>query len=373
MSDAELPALRNLLVTKLNEMGLSPASGIVDKEKLRELHQKAREFEIAKQRVWIDTNFRKYEKFVARPEEIDPYKIRPVLVEVTSQEHLNLFRFARLVWWSLPHTRGYGRRLQFLIFDKQNSKLMGLIGLQSPPIDFPARDRLFKYPKEEKIELVNQTMDIFTLGSFPPYNELLGGKLAALAVTSNEVRKAYIRKYGTSVTEMRGAILPPNLVALTTTSAYGRSSIYNRLKFKGQLVGRSLGFTEGYGSFHLHELYPLFKTFLELQGFKVSGGYGVGPRIRWQVCEKAMNILGFRNEPLRHGLKREVFLFPLIENLASFMQGKSRKPQYFNRPFTELSNWWIERWMLPRWERINKIGQSPLAELDENEETPTSR
>jgi len=371
VSQSELPALRKLLITKLNELGISPTQETLDKDRLRQLHAKARELEIEKQRVWIDTHYHKYEKYVARPEEIYPKKIRPKLVEVVEQEHFNLFRFARLVWWSLPHTWGYGRRVQFLIVDEQNEKLMGLIGMQSPPIDLPARDRLFSYPKDRKIELVNQTMDIFTLGSFPPYNELLGGKLAAFTAASNEVRKAYIRKYRKAITEMRGEVLPPNLIALTTTSAYGRSSIYNRLKYRGQLLGKSIGYTEGYGSFHLHELYPLFKRFLELQGIEVKGGYGVGPRIRWQICEKAMNRLGFHNDPLRHGIKREVFLFSLIKNLQSFMGGRSQHPRYFNRPFEELSNWWIEKLMLPRSERLKEIAQTPIEELETKQKTQT--
>jgi len=52
-----------------------------------------------------------------------------------------------------------------------------------------------------------------------------------------------------------------------------------------------------------------------------------------------MNRLGFHNEPLLHEVKREVFLFPLIENLESFMHGKSKHPRYFNRPFEELAGW----------------------------------
>ena len=58
---------------------------------------------------------------------------------------------------------------------------MGILGLQSPPLDFSARDQQVKYPAGRKIEMVNQTMDIFTLGAIPPYNRLLGGKLVIYA------------------------------------------------------------------------------------------------------------------------------------------------------------------------------------------------
>src|SRR5262249_37203992 len=157
---------------------------------------------------------------------------------LTEQWHSDLFRLARLTW-SLPFSRGYGRRLRFLVLDEANEKLIGVIGLQSPPLDFAARDRRFKYPNGKKIEFVNQTMDIYTLGAVPPYNRLLGGKLIALAAASNEVQESYKRKYNGRVTEMENNILPSHLVALTTTSAFGKSSIYNRLKYKDRLIAQS--------------------------------------------------------------------------------------------------------------------------------------
>ena len=119
---------------------------------------------------------------------------------------------------------------RFRIFDKANDKLIGIFGLQSPPITFPVRDCLFTYPEGRKTELINQTMDVFTLGALPPYNRLLGGKLVALSVTSNEVRKDYRSVYAGRKTEMERRVIPAHLVALTTTSAFGRSSIYKRLK-----------------------------------------------------------------------------------------------------------------------------------------------
>lgn len=33
------------------------------------------------------------------------------------------------------------------IMDQANGKLIGLLALQSPPLSFPARDHLFRYPQ----------------------------------------------------------------------------------------------------------------------------------------------------------------------------------------------------------------------------------
>jgi hypothetical protein len=212
---------------------------------------------------------------------------------------------------------------------------------------------LFHYPPGRKTELVNQTMDIQTLGAVPPYNRLLGGKLVALIAASDEIREVYWRKYFGRVTEMEQRSLPPHLVALTTTSAFGRSSLYNRLSYNGTIIAESIGYTEGYGTFHLMELYPLFREFLESQGISTRGGFGTGPRRKWQTMVRALDRLGLSSDLLRHGIKREVFLFRLVNNLEAYMEGRDTEPHYRNLPLSELVAWWRERWLLPRAERVD--------------------
>ncbi len=325
----------------------------------RRLHDPARRFTLRQHQDWIRRYWPQLSYYFADGEHIVPEAIRPVLVEVEEPWQADLFRLARLTW-SLPYSKGYGRRLRFLILDEGNRSpeghpfLIGILGLQSPPLSFPPRDRLFQYPPGRKTELVNQTMDIYTLGALPPYSDLLGGKLAALAAASNEVREAYRRRYAGRRTEMEGRVLPPHLVALTTTSAFGRSSLYNRLKYNGEPIAISLGCTEGYGTFHLDPLYPLFREYLEAQGISTKGGYHVGPRIKWQICVRALERLGFSGGLLRHSLPREVFLFPLIHNLKDYMEGRAEEPLYRDLPFTELATYWRERWLLPRAYRLER-------------------
>jgi hypothetical protein len=350
--------LAELLLNKLQKLGFVVAEDgtlyppMLDKEGLRQIHRPAYQLEIATRQDWLCRNLSKYLSFFANGEEVVPERVQPILVEVTTEQQHNLFRVARLLW-SIPFSKGYGRRLRFLIVDRANDKLIGLLALQSPPLSFPARDRLFRYPPGQKTELVNQTMDIQTLGAVPPYNRLLGGKLVALAAASNEIRQIYWRKYSGRITEMEQRILPPHLVALTTTSAFGRSSLYNRLSYDGTIIAESLGYTEGYGTFHLMELYPLFREFLESQGISTRGGFGTGPRRKWQTMVRALDRLGLSSDLLRHGVKREVFLFRLVNNLEAYMEGRDAEPVYRNLPFSELVAWWRERWLLPRAERVD--------------------
>jgi len=355
----ETTDLKRLVLTRLKDLGFVVAEdgtlhppAMDDKSWLRQIHRPARQLELAAQQKWLRSYLPHHLQSFASGDEVEPERIDPCLVEVTTEQQHHLFRIARLLW-SLPFSKGYGRRLQFLVMDRANGKLIGLLGLQSPPLNFPARDRLFRYPPKQKTALVNQTMDIYTLGAVPPYNQLLGGKLVALAAVSNEVRQAYCRKYSGLATRMEQRVLPSHLVALTTTSAFGRSSLYNRLRYKGTLVAESLGYTEGYGTFHLMELYPLLRQFLESQGIRPLGGFGTGPRPKWQTMVCALRRLGLPAALIRHGIKREVFLFRLVDNLEAYMEGRDTEPVYRDWSFGELAAWWRERWLLPRSQRVD--------------------
>ncbi len=322
------------------------------KELCRALHAAAVAAARRRSRDWVRWKFPAYAEHFANGDEIEPEKIRPRLVEVVRPAHADLFRLARLTW-SLPFSKGFGRRLRFLIVDEANGKLMGILGLQSPPLDLPARDRLFDHPPGRKVDFVNQTMDVFTLGAVPPYGRLLGGKLVALAAASDEERAAYAGKYDGARTWMDKTPLPARLVALTSTSAFGRSSLYNRLKFGDRWIARSVGFTEGYGSFHLATLYPLMREYLEGQGGLHRGGFGHGPKIARQTSARTFALLGLPRELLKHGVKREVFLFPLIRELDAFMAGRVEAPTFYEQPFAELADWWRTRWLLPRARRVD--------------------
>lgn len=323
-----------------------------NKSLYRSLHAPAVRQALEQSQAWIKWAYPRYSRYFANGSDISPERVQPVLVEVTKAWQHDLFRIARLTW-SLPFTKGYGRRLRFLIMDASNQKLIGVLGLQSPPLDFPARDRLFIYPLGRKVEMVNQTMDIYTLGAVQPYSRLLGGKLVALAAACDEVRRAYRRKYSARLTELEKRMLPPHLVALTTTSAFGKSSLYNRLIYRGRPIAYSIGYTEGYGGFHLATLYPALREFLEKQGISTRGGFGVGPRIVWQTYVRASEHLGISRDLLKHGIRREVFLFPLVSNLTEYMGGHTRRPQYFHLSFAEIAQWWRERWLLPRAQRVD--------------------
>lgn len=350
--------LRQQIVDELLALGFTfqADGGVISpngsKAAIRQLHKPAQRIGLQKSQTWIKNKLPKYQHYFAHGTEITPTDVKPSLIKVEEKWHSDLFRLGRLLW-SLPYTSGFGRRLRYLLLDESNNKLIGIFGLQSPPIHFPARDKLFNYPKGRKTELVNQMMDIYTLGAIPPYNRLLGGKLVALAASSNEVRADYMEKYSGRKTEMEGRIIPAHLVALTTTSAFGRSSIYNRLKYNGNLIAESLGYTKGYGNFHLYSLYPVIKEYLETENVSIQGGYGTGPRRTWQLIRTALDKIGLPGDLLKHGVKREAFLFRLVDDLEEYLEGEVLVPIYRDYPFDDLAKYWKDRWLIKRADRVD--------------------
>ncbi len=115
------------------------------------------------------------------------------------------------------------------------------------------RDKYLDIPKDELDIWVNKSLNAQRVGALPPYNELLGGKMVALTLTCNEIRETYKRKYENYITVIKGRKLEPELLFITTTGAFGKSSLYNRLKYNGETVAIFLGYTQGSGTFHIPE------------------------------------------------------------------------------------------------------------------------
>lgn len=290
--------------------------------------------------------FAKLERWFRAGSEIDVARIDPVLKEVETPEEEDLWRVARSCW-SMPYSKGYGRRLRFLIIDRAHDAMIGILGLQSPPADLKARDDLFDYPAGQKLNLVNQTLDAYTVGALPPYSFLLGGKLVAGLISSDEVRQAYWRRYAAMRTRLVGQLISQPLVAVTTTSAFGRSSMYNRLRFHQRPLAQPVGYTLGYGMLHLEHLYDQITSFLSAEGLVTPNGYGSGPKVRWQNATKALVALGLPRDLLVHGIQREVFLFPVVECLAQGMAGGNFGAP-LRMPAADFGDFWRERWALPR-------------------------
>lgn len=321
------------------------------KKRIRAIHSLSREERLAEERPFVEKWFPRLSKYLASGSEVDPSQINPYPVLVQKNEELAaLFRLATL-WWSVPVSHGYGRRFRILIFDKWNNKLIGLLGLTDPVFNLRTRDNWIGWNVRTREKRLAHVMDAFVLGAVPPYNQLLGAKLVALLAASDFVRKIVKTRYGKAKSVILQRKFDGRLAMVTATSALGRSSIYNRLRHNEVEVFQPVGFTEGYGHFHLaNGTFEKLRQYMKACRDREIGRYrfGSGPNYRMRVARKALEHLGLPPDMLRHGVKRAVYVAPLAANAAAFLRGEAKRLRWYDRPLGDIVAHWRERWLLPR-------------------------
>lgn len=342
--------LQSLGFTK-SDAGALQAPGNT-KEVIRTLHSAQRAERLAANQNFITLKSSKLLKFFASGKDVIPDKISPVLERVSSGTWQgDLFRLAALTW-SVPVSNGFGRRLRYLVWDESNGKLIGLIAIGDPVFNLAVRDRLIGWSTEDRSSRLVNVMDAYVLGALPPYNFLLGGKLVACLLRSRELYDDFARVYGNSVGVISQKKKRARLLAITTTSSMGRSSVYNRLKLDGIQYMEPIGYTGGWGHFHIPDsLFIELRDYLRDMDHRYADHhmFGNGPNWRLRTMKAALNALGFRDDMMKHGIQREVFISQLADNTTNILQTGRGKPDLSSllsaKDIAELA---MERWMIPR-------------------------
>lgn len=317
-------------------------------ETKRDVHSLAKAERLSKNEKFILSNIEFIKKNLIDGKKLDLNKIDPRIIEVKEgSKYEKIFRWWNLVWWSLPYEQAYGRQMRFVVWDRYHKAPIGLIGLQSPILSWSVRDKRLGISAKDRDYWVNQSMSAQRLGALPPYNYILGGKLVALLMTSDVVRKKFEIKYKNKLTVMQNRKLPSRLLFITTTGAFGKSSVYNRLKFNNEVVSEFVDYTKGNGSFHIpNSLFEDFVKYLESRNYDVRRGYGGGPSKKLRLIDQAMECLGIHNGN-EHGVKRALYLFPLVKNLENVI-ANNENPLWYERTTEKLTTYWKLRWALPR-------------------------
>jgi hypothetical protein len=350
--------LKRKVRTHLTKLGFhkSPDGSLLppssSKETVRELHSDQRKDVLKAQRDFVRKAYPKLKHYFAEGTDIDPQKIAPALELIDADTwQSDLFRLASLSW-SVPVSNGFGRRLRYLVWDTGNKKLMGIIALGDPVFNLKARDDLIGWNAADRGKRLVNVLDAYVLGAIPPYNMLLGGKVVSCLVRSREVRDDFARRYG----KTRGIISRKKkgaqLAVVTTSSSLGRSSVYNRLKLGDQNYFTSIGYTQGWGHFHIPEsLFVELRDYLRKRKHKYVDGhkFGQGPNWRLRTIRAAFDALGFKADLLRHGIGREVFFCQLASNARKILRGEAKRANFRGiKTVAEIGELARERWIVPR-------------------------
>ena len=257
------------------------------------------------------------------------------------------------------------------------------------------RDAIARILRKAKADRVGNAMaDLTVCGAVPPYNEILGGKIVALLMTSPEVVAEYRRRYGkvpsiiASSMAGRATTRSAQLVLIGTTSLYGqRPCQYDRICFPSApaaasgkvlsagrtgrqewpprrtdciryvFLGRTLGVgTSQFSKKTVEALTRLLQHSGRGQQVNSVFGEGVNPRLR--KLRDGLAELGLdANELLRHGRPRVVYAAALAHNMRTYLMGRETRPKYIvaekdAKRVTEcMCRWWVERWVVGRLRR----------------------
>lgn len=239
-----------------------------------------------------------------------------------------------------------------------------------------------------KQALATRLLDVSVCGAIAPYNILLGGKLVALLLASEEVRRAYVERYSEQpshiASQMAGRVITrsPDLVLLITTSLYGvGSSQYNRLRLTARdnselsndVAWEPLssvtnptwpeGITSGFGTAHLSRqtLDALRELSREVWGARrINNEFGEGTSPRLRQVREGVEALGLTGDDiLQHSTPRLVYACKLVPNAIEQLLGLAPRNQYPGPSVEAITKAWIRRWLLGRSARREVLDALP--------------
>jgi hypothetical protein len=343
----------------------------INREEYRQTIQRALEphrFEIlAKKSEWIHKSEPRLSGSFASGAEIDPHAVRPSLELVTTGKQHELWRYCRLMG-SIPFNRGCGRLIRYLLRDEGHERrpIMGVIALSSPVLINKPRDEWigWEYPRDVDIKRrkILACMELSVSMAVPPYNHLTAGKMICLSVLSNEVRRDYLDKFGEHVTPT--GLVEGRLGLITTTSLYGSSIQYNRIKVDGRTAYRLIGYTSGFGNAYVTEKqFAEMETYLKENGKEIPKGWGTGRSYRLRVYTAYSRLRDGAPMAPSHQHPRSIYVAPLASNSKDFLCGRSEELNYYDLSYSRLVQIWRERWVVPRLARPDVIQRFRSADV----------
>jgi len=222
-------------------------------------------------------------------------------------------------------------------------------------------------------------LELNVCGAIPPYNEILGGKLAALLALTPQIIYDYKERYGQRQSEIasrlknKTVIRPADLVYLGTTSLYFvGSSQYNRLKIPKEVLGDNyeikwleLGKTIGFGTLHISRstTAALVEAAENIGYTRINHVFGEGasPKLRllnFSIRELLEVTPEEANNLAKHAMSRIVYGAFIARNTKDYLLGRDDVPEYyFKIPLSERTvkkktnaviYYWINRWLSSR-------------------------
>jgi hypothetical protein len=273
-------------------------------------------------------------------------------------------------------------------------------GLESNPLAL--RELLWTEDGRRAVEIVlrrikqqaiaENVMETITCGAVSPYQQVLGGKLVAMLMTSPQVVTDMRKRYGGRVSLIasgmagRPIIRTPALSVLTTSSLYAVGSAqYNRIRIPGDLTGgepgadiryRRVGSTDSFGTVQFaSDTTETLAAAARLANNKrrlVNHLFGEGMSPKLRSLRLGLDALGLTpDEYLRHHSPRLLYAVPLVSNVEDVMLGLTRTPKYVlpvaggSKTTSAIAAHWARRWLAPRLDRADFLPKLRMIRRDD--------
>lgn len=303
--------------------------------------------EQAKRNIWTPSDIQDEERTVKEIE-----CLRPDIVLAWGEQREREWLVYRIFESSHEFENPVGRFHKWLVIDEGTGKVLGVVSLSSDFGALKERDDFIGWTHEQRFKegMLRHTANGQTLVATQPFgSNFLGGKLVCgLAAAHRRVRQQWELEHGDV------------LVGMTTTSLYGRPSIYDSHKF-----WKCLG--ESGGEMPIKpadEVYQRWREYLkqtkptELKRLEQKNGKAAS-NAKARIIDLIFATAGIRKDDFRHGHQKGIYWAGIYENAREFLRQEISKASLKLNPKYEGQNvidWWRPR-AIERYRKLRAEGR----------------
>jgi hypothetical protein len=303
------------------------------KEEYREVFAKRKRERLIKFRRQMSKYQRSAINLISR---VDYSNIKPKFVFCSVKDR-PIWNYLRHALSSGPFRGRPGRQLYYFVVDLNSKGIMGVADIGSDVEGMGLRDKHVGWLNVSVRR--NRLKYLGNLGScvpVAPFGWLTGGKLISVLSISSTVSEDWNTRYG------------DEFAAVNTTSLFGKSSQYNRLKEYKYLGDMRSGFASSYMDPYGISLLRKFVMGTTKGTNKQAGKGHLGPI---DLMMTALDILKWKDAPLPK-MKRGVYFAARGPNALEFLRGDDDVFIEENRVQEEIVEWWVDRWYTMRLPKV---------------------
>lgn len=298
------------------------------------------EIRTAKENMWV-------------AEHPDDYlKLEPRLIYCNGDELSGKWNTIRTFIHTMKNNNNIGRNLNYIVQDDVTGKYLGVVCISSDFLDLTPRDNFIGWPRDVKTNqgMINHTAIGSTISAVQPFGyNYNGGKLMALLCLSDEVQNKWKDQYG------------DKLVAVTTTSLYGKSKANQLSQYDRLQHWKKMGFSSGSVSYETRK--PTVKMMVDWLKKNHTRKY-----FEWYIAKNLDGLpykrdhknrsynfiyshLDVPKDLIRSEHQRGIYFSPLYTNSNEFLRKEISEKELdkaFDTSYNALVNLWKEKYAAKR-------------------------